>query len=115
MHATKIMVLEVPESLYHDFINTVTRKEGPWRNRRKQQTFNEAVKTAVMTALKLFLRNLENKNGLPDFCEYMREQYPELDEDLVTMIEDLVKREKEKVMRGYSGGSQESTEIPSFS
>jgi hypothetical protein len=115
MHATKIMVLEVPENLYHDFVNIVTKKEGPWRNRRKPQTFNEAVKSAVTTALTLFLKNLENENRLPEFCEYMREQYPELDEDLITMIQDLVNREKEKVMRVNTGGSQDNSEIPSFS
>jgi hypothetical protein len=34
---------------------------------------------------------------LPDFRDYMLEKYPEMEEDLITMIEDLIKRQRQKV------------------
>lgn len=46
---------------------------------------------------------------LPEFREYARQMYPiELDEDLITMIEDLIERQRE---RRFLGGSVLS-EIP---
>ena len=39
---------------------------------------------------------------LPEFREYASRKYPELDEDLITMIEDLIEREKERVKPGKS-------------
>jgi len=37
---------------------------------------------------------------LPEFREYASSKYPELDADLITMIEDLIEREKERVKLG---------------
>lgn len=97
MLATKILTIEIPESLYRQFVGTVTKQDGAWRNRRKQQTFNEAIKSAFVASLIHFLRSLEDHHRLPDFRDYMLEKYPEIDDDLITMIEDLIKRQKEKI------------------
>jgi len=40
---------------------------------------------------------VESSNNLPEFREYARQKYPkELDEDLITMIEDLIERQRAK-------------------
>ena len=40
----------------------------------------------------------------PEFREYARKKYPkELDEDLITMIEDLIERKREKRHKGKKG------------
>ncbi|GAI54917.1 unnamed protein product, partial [marine sediment metagenome] len=39
---------------------------------------------------------VEGKTELPEFREYAERKYPELDEDLITMIEDLIEREKQR-------------------
>ena len=55
-------------------------------------------------------------NGdLPDFREYARKRYPaELDEDLVTMIEDVIKRQKEKAAQIDSRGNHDNVAAPSL-
>ena len=41
---------------------------------------------------------------LPEFREYARQKYPdELDEDLITMIEDLIERRRSKKYHGRKG------------
>ena len=41
---------------------------------------------------------VKSSNKLPEFREYARQKYPnELDEDLITMIEDLIERRRVKV------------------
>lgn len=43
--------------------------------------------------------------GWPEFREYARKMYPEeLDEDLITMIEDLIERRREKRYQGRKRG-----------
>ena len=40
---------------------------------------------------------VKSSNKLPEFREYARQKYPnELDQDLITMIEDLIKRRRAK-------------------
>jgi len=40
---------------------------------------------------------VKSSNNLPEFREYARQKYPtELDEDLITMIEDLIERRRAK-------------------
>ncbi|GAI21777.1 unnamed protein product, partial [marine sediment metagenome] len=40
---------------------------------------------------------VKSSNKLPEFREYARQKYPnELDEDLITMIEDLIERGRRK-------------------
>ena len=39
---------------------------------------------------------VKSSNKLPEFREYALQKYPELDEDLFTMIEDLIKRRRAK-------------------
>ena len=97
--ATKTLAVELPEDLYRKFIETVTEKGGLWR---KQETFTEALESAVTAALMLFLQNFEGKTELPEFRDYILEKYPELDEDLITMFEDLIKRQKPA--EGKKGG-----------
>ena len=93
--ATKTLAVKLPEDLYRQLVETVTDKKGPWRSRRKQETFTEALESAVTAALMLFLQNLDGDTDLPDLRDYILEKYPELDEDLITMMEDLIKRQKE--------------------
>ncbi len=92
----KTLTVELPEDIYERFIETVTAEGGPWRGRRQQETFTGAVESAVYAALILFLQGLTDDSGLPEFREYARVKYPELDEDVVTMIADLIEREKGK-------------------
>jgi len=40
---------------------------------------------------------VKSSNNLPDFREYGLQKYPELDEDLITTIEDLIERRRVKV------------------
>jgi len=43
---------------------------------------------------------------LPDFREYARRKYgEELDEDLITMIEDLIERQRRRIKSGREGSS----------
>jgi len=93
--ATRILTVELSEDLYRKFIETVTEKGGPWRSRRKEETFTKAVESAVTTALMLFLQNLEGELELPELREYAHRKYPELDDDMIAMIEDLIKRQKQ--------------------
>jgi len=37
---------------------------------------------------------VKSSNKLPEFRQYARQKYPELDEDLITMIEDLIERRR---------------------
>ena len=92
---TKTLTVDLPEDLYERFIEAVTAEGGPWRSRRKQETFTGAVESAVYAALILFLQGLDGASDLPEFREYAWEKYPYLDEDMVTMIEDLIKRVKQ--------------------
>jgi len=41
------------------------------------------------------LRAMARAKGLPEFREYARRKYPELDEDTITMIEDLIRARNE--------------------
>jgi len=38
---------------------------------------------------------VKSSNKWPEFREYAYQKYPELDEDLITMIEDLIRRAKD--------------------
>ncbi len=94
--ATKTLTVELPEDLYRKFIETVTEKGGPWRSQRKKETFTKALESAVYAALMLFLQGLDKEHELlPEFREYAREKYPELGEDLITKIADLIERGKQ--------------------
>ena len=95
--ATKTLTVELPEDVYSKFIETVTREGGPWQSRRKQETFTGAVESAVYAAFILFLQGLDGDSELPEFRDYAHEKYPFLGEDLITMIEDLIKRQKERL------------------
>jgi len=90
----KTLTVDLPEDIYDRFIETVTGKGGRWRSRRKKETARDAIESAVCSALMIFLQGLTGEKELPEFREYAQEKYPELDEDLVTMIEDLIKRQK---------------------
>jgi len=37
---------------------------------------------------------VKSSNKWPEFRDYARQKYPELDEDLITMIEDLIERRR---------------------
>jgi len=113
--ATKTLTVALPEDLYQKFIETVTESEGPWR--RRYETVAEAIDGAVTAALMLFLQDLTEESAelpefrdymhdlmlflqdlteesaeLPEFRDYMHEKYPELHEDLITMMADLIKK-----------------------
>lgn len=94
--ATKTLTVALPEDLYQKFIETVTEREGPWRSRRRYETVAEATEGAVTAALMLFLQDLTEESAeLPEFRDYMHEKHPDLHEDLITMMADLIKRERE--------------------
>lgn len=94
--ATKTLTVELSEDLYRRFVETVTDKGGPWRSKRKKETFTKALESAVTAALMLFLQNLtEGSVALPEFREYASRKCPELNEVMVTIIEDLIKRQRE--------------------
>jgi hypothetical protein len=92
--AAKTLTVELSDELYTRFIESVTEKEGHWR---EEESADEAVESAVTAALMLFLQNLDGKTELPEFRDYIQEKYPELDEDLITMFEDLIERQRERV------------------
>jgi len=92
----KVLTVELPEDIYERFIETVTEEGGPWRGRRQQETFTGAVESATYAALLLFLQGLTDDTYLPEFREYIRLKYPQLSEDLITMMADLIEREKAK-------------------
>jgi len=81
--AGRSLTVELPEDLYNTFMETVTRRGGLWRSRRKKETAREAVQSAVCAALLLFLQGLDGEPKLPEFRQYARLKYPELDEDLI--------------------------------
>ena len=92
--AAKTLSVDLSESLYSRFIEIVTQEGGHWRGK---ETFTEAVESAVTAALMLFIQNLDGQAELPDFRDYIQEKYPELDEDRITMIEDLIERKRQQV------------------
>jgi len=97
--ATRTLTVELSEDLYIKFIETVTEKGGRWRSKRKKETFTKAIESAVYAALMLFLQNLDGEHELPEFRDYATRKYPEMHEDLITMIEDLIKRQEEIALR----------------
>ena len=81
-----------------------------WLSGKDKPSFSSCVKLANYTRVPLqrvlhivgYLMPVEEKaaNELPDFREYVKKKYPqELDDDLVTLIEDLIERR-----RGRDGG-----------
>ncbi len=100
MPSKKTLSVDLPEDLSDKFIKTVTEVGGRWRSQKSEETFTNAVESAVIAALKLFLQSLDGKHDLLDFREYARLRYPELHEDNITMIADLIERETEKKKRG---------------
>jgi transcriptional regulator with XRE-family HTH domain len=51
------------------------------------------------------LSSLEEPKGseLPEFREYVTRKYPELDEDLIIMFEDLIERRRTRRLNGSTG------------
>jgi len=89
----KTLTVELPETLYHKLIEVVTTKGGLWRSWRKKATATDAIESAVAAALMLFLKGLTGDSELPEFREYAREKYPQLDEDIIIMMADLIETE----------------------
>ncbi len=92
--ATKTLTVKLPEELYQAFVGIVGEKSGCWRG---DESSAEAIESAVAAGLMLFLQNLDRDTELPEFRDYIFEKYPELDEDFITMIEDLIKHHSESV------------------
>jgi transcriptional regulator with XRE-family HTH domain len=78
-----------------------------WLSGKEKPSFSSCVKLANYTRVPLqrilhivgYLVPVEERaaSELPDFREYARRKYPrELDDDLVTIIEDLIERRKGK-------------------
>jgi hypothetical protein len=93
--ATKTLTVELPEDFYIEFIETVTKKGGLWRSKRNKETFTEALESATYAALMLFLQCLDRKHKLPKFRECASEKYPELNKDVITIIENFIERRKQ--------------------
>ncbi len=98
--AKKTLSVDLPEQLSDTFIKTVTEVGGRWRSQRAEETFTSAIESAVIAALMLFLQGLDGKHELPEFREYARLKYPELSEDMITTIANLIERETVKQKRG---------------
>ena len=94
--AKKTLTVDLPEELSDTFIKTVTEVGGRWRSQRTEETFDSAIESAVYAALMLFLKSLDGNHDLPEFREYARVKYPQLDEDMITMMADLIERETKK-------------------
>lgn len=90
--ATKVLVAKLPEKLYHEFIETVV-KGGKWD---PEIFFTEGINLAVENALKLLIKDSRGKLSLPEFREYASEKYPDLDEYLVSLIENLLAQGKKR-------------------
>ena len=94
--ATKTLTVALSADLYGKFMETVTEKGGRWRSRRKKDTPSKAIESAVTAALMLFLQGLDGETELPEFREYARSKYPEMDEEVITMFENFILRVREK-------------------
>ncbi len=92
----KTLSVELPEDFHELFVKTVTEADGPWRGGRPYETFASAIESAAYAALMFFLQGLNGGSELPEFREYAAIKYPHLDEDLVTMMADLIERETGK-------------------
>ena len=92
----RTLTVALPEELYGKFIEAVTEEGGLWRGISWRETSAEAIESAVIASLMLFLQDLDGKADLPEFRYYMLEKYPELDEDMVTMMEELIERVKKR-------------------
>ena len=51
--------VQVEADLVDRFVHTVTEKGGLWRSKRKKETFQKALESAVAVALTKFLEGLE--------------------------------------------------------
>jgi len=89
----KTLAVDLPEELSDLFIKTVTEVGGRWRSRRPEETFDNAIESAIYAALVRFLQGLGVKHDLPEFREYARFKYPALSEDTITMIINQIERE----------------------
>ena len=56
--ATRILKVEVIDTLYDKFRNVVTDKKGPWRG--SKQSSDKAFQTAIEAALQQFLDSLQS-------------------------------------------------------
>jgi len=91
--AKKTLNVDLPEELSDLFIRIVTEVGGRWRSQRPEETFDNAIESAVYAALIRFLQGLGVNHDLPEFREYARLKYPDLGEDMVTMIINQIGRE----------------------
>ena len=53
--------VQVEADLVDRFVHTVTEKGGPWRSKRKKETFQKALESAVAVALSKFLEGREER------------------------------------------------------
>jgi len=51
--------VQVEADLVDKFVRTATDKRGPWRSKRKKETFQKALESAVAVALSKFLEGLK--------------------------------------------------------
>ena len=58
---TKMLEVEISDTLYNRFYRAVMDKEGPWRGRREQAY--KAIRAAVEVALDQFLNSLESRSS----------------------------------------------------
>jgi len=60
--AENILSVQIEADLVDRFVGTVTTKGGLWRSKRKKETFQSALESAVAVAWIKFLDGLEAKN-----------------------------------------------------
>ena len=67
------------------------------RSCKKIADYSEVSLDKVLSVVGYLPTTSKKRNEWPEFREYARTKYPnELDEDLITMIEDLIERKKQK-------------------
>ena len=58
---TKMLQVEISETLHKRFYEVVTKKGGKWRSNDKKETAHKALQSAVEVALERFLSSLDDQ------------------------------------------------------
>ena len=59
---TKVLQVEISDTLYQRFYEVITKKGGKWRSNNKKETAQKAVQSAVGVALERFLSFLDDQS-----------------------------------------------------
>jgi len=56
---TKVLQVEISDTLYQRFYEVITKKGGKWRSNNKKETAHKAIQSAIEVALEKFLSSLD--------------------------------------------------------